>query len=244
MRTGQFNSIGGHLGNMAFMSRENNEKDMENILKQHQIGKTQLWEKFIDQFARIHGKEFIYEEQTIENFMPIFYYFLRDPRFFDCSALKGDLSIPSFNKGLLIIGGFGVGKTDIMKTFETLFKRFDGLRYKMFSTPSVVNTFESCGTPEDKSAFFKNMKTGTILLDDLSSEEIASNYGKTDIMKRVILERYDSRLLTHMICNFSNLEMDVVQTLQDLGDRYGSRVYDRLFEMFNIIVFKGKSFRR
>lgn len=244
MRTADFNSIGGHLGNMPFMNQENQDKEMDNILNQHQIGKDELWKAFRSQFSKMHGKPFVTDEQTIENIKPIFHYFLRDPQFFDCSALRRDLSVPSFKKGLLIIGGFGVGKTDIMKTFEALFKRFAGLRYKVFSTPSVVNAFESCSTPQDKEAFYKNMNMGTILFDDLGSENVASNYGITDVMQGVLLKRYDSSLLTHIICNFSNPDMDVVQTLQDLGKRYDPRIYDRLFEMFNIIVFQGKSFRR
>jgi len=118
-------------------------------------------------------------------------------------------------------------------------------RIKIFNTNRIVQKFENCETPNDKKTLFNQMSLGVNLYDDLTSERVASNFGHVDIMKEVIEERYMKNKLTYATSNYKeNHQDDIEAALLSLGERYGSRVYDRLFEMFNIVAFTGKSMRR
>jgi hypothetical protein len=91
--------------------------------------------------------------------------------------------------------------------------------------------------------FFKDMSRQKMFIDDIASERFASNYGKVDIIQDVLTNRYDKKLLTYASCNYTNSDHCAKKTLEDIGFRYGPRIYDRFFEMFNVIEFKGLSLR-
>lgn len=212
------------------------------------IDKDELWRIFSREFFKLHKHEFLWgdkKSKVIQNLKVIFDYFLRDPSFFDSESIRGDLSVPSFEKGLMIFGGYGVGKTSIMQTFELIFKDFIPFRFKVISTNNVVMQYESCRTPEDKEYFFKSMTSGIRLFDDFTAENVASNFGYNDIMRSIIEKRYNKKILTHFTLNYAvGLEGDVGATLLEINQRYTGRVYERLIEMCNIVEFKGKSLRR
>lgn len=205
----------------------------------------QLWIEFKNQFEITNGKPFVKNEFWLENISPLLYYFSQDERFLSCENLRKELSIPSFEKGLLIIGNFGNGKTASMKTFESIFKNFDGYRFKGFSANEAVTMFEKCNDEITRSDFEKLMWRGTRYFDDLKTERIASNFGKVNIFKEILEERYNSKSKTFITCNFCDgYPNDIDAALDEFETKYGGRVYDRIFEMFNIIEFKGNSFRR
>lgn len=204
-----------------------------------------LWEIFKANFQEVNGRPFVkIEGVTIKNLEPLIYYFSKDNRFFECDNLT-NLSEPSFEKGLLIIGNFGNGKTSTMKVFEKIFKGISGIGFKGFSANEVVTMFEKCNNDVDRTEFEKSMWRGTRYFDDLKTEKIASNYGKVNLFKEIIEERYNRKSKTYVTCNFKkDFPNDLNAALDEFEDKYESRVYDRLFEMFNIIEFKGKSFRK
>lgn len=211
--------------------------------------KKELWNLFLKTFKELHGKDFIYDEEILENIKPIMYYFLRDDNFFFCKNLSG-LSEPSFDKGILLIGNFGNGKTSVMATFEKIFKGVKSKSFKGYSTNEVVNLFEKINPASNEQIitrpeFDKMMNTGKRYFDDIKTERHASNFGKMNLMKDILEVREKNNLLTHGSCNFKDgFENDIQAGLDEFEEKYGSRLYDRIFKMFNIIEFKGKSFRR
>lgn len=219
------------------------EKPQNIINELNKFSKDQMWQKFVETFYAMYSKEFIQDERIINNLKVIFFYFLKDENFFECDNLRGDIIKPSFEKGLLIIGGYGVGKTDYFKVFEKVFEEFNNYRFKFYSSKELVNKYEFCQTPFDKDYFFKDISRKRMFIDDISSERIASNFGKIDIIEEVLSIRYDKRLVTYASCNFSDESFSSQKTLEDLGVRYGPRMYDRFYEMVNIIEFTEKSYR-
>ena len=211
--------------------------------------KKELWNTFLKTFKELHGKEFIYDDEILENIKPIMYYFLKDENFFFCKNLSG-LSEPSFDKGILLIGNFGNGKTAVMATFEKIFKGIKSKTFKGYSTNEVVNLFEKINPTSNEQVitrpeFDKMMNTGNRYFDDVKTERHASNFGKMNLMKDILEVREKNNLLTHITCNFKDgFENDIEAGLDEFEEKYGSRLYDRIFKMFNIIEFKGKSFRR
>jgi len=213
--------------------------------KEFSISAKELWVLFKSHFQITNNKPFEITEFTIKNLEPIIYYFSKDERFFECDNLKKELSVPNFDKGLLIIGNFGNGKTSIMKVFENIFKGIVGVGFKGYSANEVVTMFEKCSSDVDRDEFEKIMWRGTRYFDDLKTERIASNFGKVNIFKEIIEERYNRKSKTYVTCNYKkDFPDDLNAALDEFEDKYEGRVYDRIFEMFNIIEFKGKSFRK
>lgn len=161
-------------------------------------------------------------EEVVRN---LSYYFTNDHRF------EGDL-----NKGLLLFGGVGIGKTTLMH----FFKRNPRATYKVLSCRDIESDFSSEGEksvricsynisiPENE---FLQKEIG-YCFDDLGTEANAKYYGKEkNVMAEILLNRYDNRLpfmYTHVTTNLSHAEVK---------EQYGIRVYDRMKEMLNIIVF-------
>lgn len=129
------------------------------------------------------------------------------------------------------------------------------MSFKGYTANEVVGMFEKCNDDASKKDFERKMNFGSRYFDDIKTERIASNYGKVNIFKDIFETRYNNRIQTvndktiinktFATCNYKdgyegNLEVAVDEFLE----KYGGRVYDRLFEMYNIIEFKGKSFRK
>ena len=73
------------------------------------------------------------------------------------------------------------------------------------------------------------------------TESTASNYGKLEIFKDLFEMRYTNRAKTLISLNYAGT---LDETLDEISKKYGERVYDRLFEMFNIIELHGESLRK
>lgn len=208
----------------------------------------ELWKLFIKNFEKVNGKPFLgvggKDGLTIKNLEPLLYYFSKDNRFFKCENLS-KLSVPSFDKGLLIIGNYGNGKTSTMKVFEHIFKGIPGYTFNGYTTNEAVTLFEKCKDDTDRDEFEKKMWLGTRYFDDLKTERIASNFGKVNIFKEILEERYSKKSKTYCTMNFKNgFKDNIEEAVFELSEKYGERIYDRVFEMFNIIEFKGESFRK
>ena len=207
------------------------------------INANQLFQVFKKQFEKDNGKPFVFNDTTRENLAPFLLYFAKDEKFFSCKNLT-QISKPSFEKGLLVIGDFGNGKTTVFKTFESIFKKIPSHIFTGYTANYVVSEFEKCSDEELRKDFERRMFRGRRYFDDLKTERIASNYGKVNIFKEILEERYNRESVTYISCNYNDqFPNDIEEALKEFGEKYGGRVYDRLFEMFNIIEFKGKSFR-
>lgn len=203
-----------------------------------------LWNVFKTFFTNETKKEFEKTEMTIKNIEPLIYYFANDERFFNCENLS-KLSVPSFDKGLLIVGTYGNGKTTTMRTFEKIFRNIKGMTFKGFAANDVVGLYEKCNDDISKAEFNKKVNFGIRYFDDVKTERQASNYGKVNLFKDILETRYSNKAKTFISCNYKEgFEGDLEVALEEFGEKYGGRVYDRLFEMFNIIEFKGTSFRK
>jgi len=214
------------------------EPTPENFKPSYEI----LLKKFKAKYKELEGVEF--NEDMIPNIEPVLYYFAKDERFFDCNNLS-DKSTPSFRKGLLIVGSYGNGKTSTMRTLKQLFS-YTPLSFKSFVANRVVSEFEGHSIASERSKCLNRTKTGVAYFDDVKTEKIASNYGKHNLFKDIIEERYINKAKTFITCNYrqgdSTNSLD--EALNEFNFIYGGRVYDRLFAMFNIIEFNGKSQRK
>jgi DNA replication protein DnaC len=213
-----------------------------------------LWNVFKHNFSEVTRREWAKNEFTAKNLEVLIYYFSQNEKFFQCDNLS-KLSNPSFDKGLLIVGTFGNGKTSVMKTFERIFKNTKGVSFKGYTANEVVTMYEKCSDSILKAEFNAKVNSGSRYFDDVKTERQASNYGKVNLFKDILEIRYNNRIIaignvekfnkTFITMNYKEgYEGDLQSAVNELGELYGGRVYDRLFDMFNIIEFKGPSFRK
>lgn len=165
-----------------------------------------------------------FNERIVKN---LCYYFCEDPRF------EGNL-----NKGLLLVGGVGIGKTTLMH----FFKRNQKFSYKVVSCREIESDFSSTGEKSVMNCSY-NIQVATnanpynqthvgFCFDDLGTEANAKHFGhEKNVMAEIILNRYDNKLDFHCTHITTNLTAD------EIKHQYGTRVSDRMKEMFNLIVF-------
>lgn len=221
-------------------------KNLENesAIDKPELTKKYLWNRFKYYFKAITNNELIESDNYIENIKPIFYYFINDLKSFNNCKRVSKISIPSLDKGLLIVGDFGNGKSSTMKVLESCLVGTDKY-FKGYSSNEVVLSFEGCETPSDKEYLIKRMSKGTLYFDDIKSERMANNYGKSELFREILENRYNNKAKTYITCNYKKgYEGDLDSAIKEFGEKYGDRVNDRIYEMFNIIEFKGKSIRK
>lgn len=252
--------------------QENHEEKMKSIPVKpkiklpelHPIDVESMYEVFKSGFQFFNGKEFDENANNAESrkfARTLCAYFIQKKAFVH-SPLLNRKSEPSIKKGLMIIGDYGTGKTSVMKTFHEIFKYAQNNpitvkdihgtdqilgRYKFsfsyFTANGVVNDFESCGTADEKEYFWKTHQRGFKYYDDVMTERIGSNFGKIEVFKEIFEQRY-SNPKSKTIISLNYVGSSVESTLEAIGEKYGERVYDRLFEMFNIVELKGTSLRK
>lgn len=224
------------------------EEKKANIIRN--INKENVWKAFRRLYLDINGKKFIKNDDTIENIRPLILYFSKDEDFLNFGVKKDGvfLSQPSLEKGLCIIGGFGNGKTSIMNTFQKMFIGLDGYSFGRFSSHEIVRMYEDANKhkmPELVDNFWKLMTRTELYIDDVKAESEALSFGKRNLLNTIFQERYNKKLKTHISINYkSGHNYDPLQALYEFKTKYSNQVYDRIYEMYNIIEFKGKTFRR
>lgn len=154
----------------------------------------------------------------------------------------------NFNKGLLIIGDVGTGKTLMMQIFSKLMMNPNGSQFfEINDSHSIVREFLVNGFKTiDKysSEHYHSQKKEipkTLCIDDLGMEDSKSkSFGNdANVMEQILYERY-KRFLSHRMITHATSNL----TAPQLSTKYGTRVADRFNEMFQIKFLIGESQRR
>jgi len=198
----------------------------------------QLFRKAANLRLSEFGEEFTMDSKEYEVFYwTVLSYFTRNRKFFDSPIVKNVDEKKSFNKGLLICGGHGIGKSFLFDTLHLYFNEDLQQFGNNFANDRVQDVVEEYDLEGAKgiTRFFKGQR----YFDDVGSEENGSHY-KTSNVFRMLLERRSSLLQIHGLKTFLTTNLGH----KELLERYGNRVESRLFEMFNIIVCEGKDRRK
>tara|TARA_R110002124_G_scaffold170518_5_gene338003 strand:+ start:16888 stop:17550 length:663 start_codon:yes stop_codon:yes gene_type:complete len=172
----------------------------------------------------LFGKNFkIYEEDEIILYK-LCIYFIQD--FDACKKLEIDP-----NKGILLSGPVGCGKTSLMKLLRHIVPHHKS--YEVIPARNITFTFNNIGfkiiQEYGNSSFY--------CFDDLGVETTGRHFGKDcNVMGEILLSRYDlfqkNKIKTHATTNLN---------AQELEDRYGNRVRSRMRQLFNLIAFDKES---
>jgi len=153
------------------------------------------------------------------------------------------------NKGILLTGPVGCGKTSLMKLLRHLTPHRRA--YKIVPCRNTVFSFNHLGykTIEDYG------NDDFYCFDDLGVEPTGRHFGQDcNVMGEILLSRYDlslkkqesynpnsnqqclselkRRILTHVTTNLNAIEIE---------ERYGNRVRSRMRSMFNLMAFEKSS---
>jgi len=170
----------------------------------------------------LFGKKFKIYKKDKKILLQLCSYFIRDEE----SCKKYNLDI---EKGILLSGPVGCGKTSLMKLLRYIVPL--QRPYEMIPCRNVTFSFNHLGykTIEE----YGNNKF--FCFDDLGVEPPGRFYGKDlNVMGEVLLSRYDLfleskyKIKTHATTNLN---------AEELEDLYGNRVRSRMRELFNLIAF-------
>lgn len=132
------------------------------------------------------------------------------------------------DKGILLVGTIGCGKTSLMQLFNIL--THNHRRYTVKPTRAIAGEFLQNGYD----TIHKYGNSDTIYcFDDLGIEQNMKHFGnESNVMAEILLSRYDllryRGIITHATTNLNANELEKL---------YGNRVRSRLREMFNLITF-------
>ncbi|KQS34002.1 hypothetical protein [Dyadobacter sp. Leaf189] len=180
-------------------------------------------------------QEFQLDENNRVIVKSLAHYFTNSPKF---SAFNAGFSL---NKGIMLVGDVGCGKTQLMelcsKNPKLCYARHDCIEVAgEYTLPgdqggeNVIQYYSENSRSPDVSRTMGHEFYGRFF-DDLGAESSARHYGnEKNVMEQIILNRY--KFHPHHMTHFTtNLVME------DLQEVYGKRVADRLKEMCNVIEF-------
>jgi energy-coupling factor transporter ATP-binding protein EcfA2 len=153
-------------------------------------------------------------------------------------------------KGTMIVGNVGVGKTWLFKVMQKAFidSRSGFVWFNCKNTKDYLETFSLTELKERYGAGLKQ----DILFEDLGiGNPVEKEYGNSiNLMAELLMDRYELFInegyKTHITTNkYTSLPQDPkYHNVVTLTHQFGDRVVDRMFEMCYIKQWKGKSLRR
>lgn len=138
----------------------------------------------------------------------------------------------SFNKGLLIRGISGLGKTYL----------FQCVKDNQLNPIKIYSMIEVSEKVKDAGAFDLPVTSGITYLDDVGTEQpTVKHYGTEINFFKDFIEKY---YLHNLQSNtFNRLIISTNNDFDELQEKYGFRVRSRIKDMFNIIDISGTDMR-
>ncbi len=208
---------------------------IDDVLKQDLYSRFELE---VDKILKRKGKKYSYKMETKEDkhFVgTVIRYFSKSKEFYDSKIIVNE---PSLHKGVLLLGGNGIGKSLIMTAMSQCnsILGYAGNNFKQVTCKKIVGLYDSEGYKA-----IEQFMVNSWDFDDIGTEPQGMHFGKrVEVMQLVMEERCvlfnRNGIKTHMSSNYD---------LKEFKARYGIAFFDRLSEMFNIVVYNRKeSFRR
>jgi len=190
----------------------------------------------LNAITQISERSFHYTEHNKPVIRALMYYFTDNPAFIEFTGNNRKVfkKNASLKKGLLLIGGYGIGKSTIINAFQNV--KFPGKKFRSKTCPSLAENWDY----SDKKYFIDNW-----FFDEFGHES-ESKYAKKDaipVMAKILEQRYSQRQFhTDSTTGFTILCTNL--SIDEITIKYGNRLADRINDMFNVILVNGESFRK
>lgn len=179
-------------------------------------------------------------------------YFGEDKEFVSIAQSAG-VDNPSLEKGIMLCGVFGTGKTWMMELFKSNQRQcFDIVtakeiseEYRIYKQDKSKNyedplhrfLIQTKNAFEDPSVFYQPFSG--MCIDDIGTEDLKNSFGnKKNVIGDIIEIRYTEKIFGPCFHATTNLTAD------QIDQYYGGRVRSRMRQMFNFIELPGKDRRK
>ncbi|MEO6669465.1 MAG: hypothetical protein ABIN36_08315 [Ferruginibacter sp.] len=190
---------------------------------------SQIWNFLHDKGIELYGKKFRLYEEDVEIILKLIAWFTKDTEM----AHKRQIDL---EKGILLVGPVGCGKTTLMNICRFLLSAEK--RHSIKSCRDVSFEFMKDGHDifhrYTKGSFHQEkFEPKVYCFDDLGLESNMNFFGnQCSVMAEILLSRYDLfhsfGMITHITTNLNSTEIE---------ERYGQRVRSRCRELFNLIAY-------
>lgn len=197
----------------------------------HQVNYTHAIQWLEKRGSEMFSQDFRILEEEKEITKKLICYFLKD-------SIAANYYAINLNKGILLSGPVGCGKTTLMglmRFYEPPQNRFVIKSCRDISFEFIQNGYEVIHKYSKLS--FNGSLPRVYCFDDLGTENNLKYFGnECNVMAEVLLSRYDlfasKKIITHLTTNLSATEIEAF---------YGNRVRSRMREQFNLVAFDSKA---
>lgn len=230
---------------LELQEREQQAAEHRKLLTAKHFTYEQTHGMMIFRAANLFEGEFKLDENNTEIFKLLCLYFSHDTNFVPAATAMG-VKAASLEKGILIAGNFGVGKTWLMQ----LFSRNQLQVFAVHNAKAIADLFEKDGQesqtqfiepprlPYNDGQNFYHAVCG-LCIDDMGTEREKNHYGnKKSVIGDLIELRYAKKATGPLLHITTNLNA------KEVLEAYGGRVGSRLREIMNIIELTGKDRRK
>lgn len=188
---------------------------------------------------------FVLDQHNQPVFELLCHYFSNSKEFVSLAAGMGVVN-PSLDKGNILAGNYGTGKTWMM----SLFRKNNRQVYHVEQAKDIAFAYQKNGDEaierhrniivnpfNDPTVFYQ--KNAGLCMEDIGAEDVKNNYGnKTNVIGDILEARYVNNLLGIWFHGTTNM------TTTQFGEFYGGRVTSRLREKTNFIELRGPDRRK
>nr|WP_152565576.1 hypothetical protein [Nonlabens ulvanivorans] len=208
--------------------------------------------KYFEALGKKYNPDFFIDEMDIPVFEKLFYYFTQNKIW--CST--NNINI---NKGIMLVGGNGVGKSTILR----LFTEFFGMgKLKYYSMSELGEKVSRDGLSTLDAINFSR----AFVIDDVGSEKESMYFGiRTEVFNSILMKFEHKNFPAYkpdeegLISLISNADKETTRLnpskpariyastnlcLDEFEERYGKRVYSRMAGFFNILNFPTRTDKR
>jgi DNA replication protein DnaC len=151
---------------------------------------------------------------------------------------------PSVDRGLLLMGTCGVGKTHLSVAIlrELIEKKGVACLFTEFGVllKEIQNSYNPISQTSELTVLAPVIEAEVLVLDELGATKPTE--WVRDTMMQIINARYNEKKLTIFTTNYTDARRESSE--ETLGDRIGVRLRSRLYEMCKTVLIEGEDFRR
>lgn len=185
----------------------------------------------LERIGRNRFPGFIIDDVNREYYCKLLMWFSSDPEF---ELLERGFSL---NKGLIINGAVGCGKTISMKLFQSNKRRpFLLTNTRVIQRRCIMEKGMDIINEYRKNPYVDYGPIPAICFDDFGTESSETSYmgNKFNLMAEILFERYErfisTGMITHITTNLSFAEIESI---------YGNKIVSRMKQMFNDVYLDG-----